>query len=289
MRVLDFFFALRPLVLVPAWSFFVLGWAAAGGAPFPWLRFALLSLVLCGAYLVNQIVDLETDRINGKGFFLQRGIFTPRFYAWAATLFIAASCGIAFVLDASPRAIAVAAALGLAYSMPPLRLAARPGLDLAANAAGYGIVAPWIGAGDALPPARLLAAAALAVAAVFLHTTLLDLEGDRRTGKRTSGTVLGLRGARAGALLCSLAAVALAHGSAPQPQWIATCVLAPLTAAAMVLPHPSGSRLVCVAGTAAFALAAAFLQPIFGAAVVVLVLATRVYYRQRFALAYPAL
>ena len=29
MRLVDFFFAMRPLVLVPAWSFFVLGYGLA--------------------------------------------------------------------------------------------------------------------------------------------------------------------------------------------------------------------------------------------------------------------
>jgi chlorophyll synthase len=290
MRVLDFFFALRPLVMIPAWSFFVLGWAAAGGAAtaFPALRFGLLSLVLCGAYLVNQIVDRESDRINAKGFFLQRGIFAPRTYAWAAAACLVVGCGAAWVFDAAPQRTALAALLGLAYSTPPVRLAARPGFDLAANALGYGVLAPAIGAGDVRLPVLLLAAGALAVAAVFLHTTILDLDGDRRTGKRTSGTALGVRAGRGVAAVCALAGAAAAWGAAPAPQRVATLVLAALTLAAALAPRRVASRAVCVAGTGVFALAAAVACPPFGIAVMGLVIATRIYYRRRFALAYPA-
>jgi chlorophyll synthase len=298
MRLLDFFFALRPLVLVPAWSFFVLGWHASQGAvpaPFPALRFALLTLVLCGAYLVNQIVDRDSDRLNDKGFFLQRGIFAPRDYAWAAALAITAGCALAWVWDAAPLRIAAAAALGLAYSVPPIRLAARPGLDLAANALGYGVLASSIGAGAVRLPLHLFVSGALAVAAVFLHTTILDLDGDRRTGKRTSGAWLGARVAVDVAAVVAVLAAAAAGGavrallSPALLQAAATLALTALALFASLLPRRVSSRAVCVGGSGAFALAAAIACPPFGLAVLALVIVTRVYYRRRFALAYPAL
>jgi 4-hydroxybenzoate polyprenyltransferase len=297
MRLVDFFFALRPLVLVPAWSFFLLGVGLVrhsdAHAPFPALALACFTLVMAGVYLVNQVVDQESDRINGKGFFLQRGIFTPRLYAWVAVAFLAASFAVALWQRASPGWIAMAALLGLAYSLPPVRLAARPGLDLLANAAGYGGIAVVLGnaaAGPAAVPARpwLLASTALAVGAVFVHTTLLDLEGDRRTGKRTLGVVWGAGAMRA--LAAVLAALALAAAGAARNPLLAipAGVLLLMTCAAAWRPARVASRSVCVGGTLVYAAAAGLVWPPFLPALAVLVLLTRLYYRHRFGIAYPA-
>ncbi len=289
MRLLDFCFALRPLVLIPAWSFFVLGWRLyAPSEPFPAGRFAALSLVLAGAYLANQIVDRETDRLNGKGFFLQRGLFTPRTYTIAAAVLTVVGLGVAVWGDAAPRRILVAALLGFAYSVPPVRLAARAGLDLVANAAGYGVLALWIGAGDAKPTWAWLGTG-LAVAAVFVHTTLLDLEGDAHTGKRTIGVALGPRLSRLLALALAAGAVGLVAPYRSMPLVTATGVVGALVAANACLPRRVSSQVVCVGGTAAYALAAAQVAPAYGLALGALVAATRIYYRRRFDLAYPAL
>jgi 4-hydroxybenzoate polyprenyltransferase len=292
MRLLDFFFALRPLVLVPAWTFFLLG-AAAGTDPFPAIRAAALTLVLCGGYLVNQIVDFETDRLNDKGFFLQRGIFTRRAYGVAASLFVVSGLTLALGFRESPLQVLVAAVLVLAYSVPPLRLCARPGADLLANAAGYGVLAPWIGAGSAPLPAPVAVACALAVGAVFVHTTLLDAEGDRRTGKRTTGVVLGPRAARGLATVLAFGAAAASGFAVRDAEFIglasASFLLAVLCLANAVAAHRVSSRTVCTAASAAFALAACVLWPAFALILVALTVMTRWYYRRRFSLAYPSL
>lgn len=288
MRLLDFFFALRPLVLVPAWSFFLLGAASAAALhPFPAVRFLAMTLVLCGGYLVNQVVDFESDRVNGKGLFLQRGLFRRRTYVAAAVACSLAGVGVAAWTHEAPVRTAAAAALVLAYSIPPLRLSARAGLDLAANAAGYGILAPWIGAGSSPPGLAFLTATALAVGAVFVHTTLLDVAGDRATGKTTLGVVLPPAVARGAAAALALPAPLLLARSG-WPAAGAAAVTAVLCVAAAVAPGRCTSRNVCVVSSAAFALAAAAVCLPFGAGVVALAVATRLYYARRFGLAYPA-
>ncbi|UCE02551.1 MAG: UbiA family prenyltransferase [Candidatus Latescibacterota bacterium] len=296
MRLLDFLFALRPLVLVPAWSFFILGWGLLGDAvAFPPDRFLFLSLVLAGVYLVNQVVDFESDRINRKGFFLQQGIFTRRLYVAAAGVLLGAGIAGAVVRDAFPALVVASAFIGLAYSLPPLRLSARPGFDLLANAAGYGLIAVLLGAGrEALASAALRswvavpAASFLAVAAVFLHTTVMDLDGDRRTGKRTSGVLLGRERCVRLAAACGVAATAAALTSATPVLIVACAATAALAILAVVRPS-FPSRAVCVGSTILFVLAAALFAPLFLVAIAALALATRLYYRRRFALAYPAL
>lgn len=286
MRLLDAFFALRPLVLVPAWSFFLLGCDAA----FPALRFGLLSAVLAGAYLVNQVTDFESDRLNGKGLFLQRGIFTRHAYLWWGVGLAIGALGVALLRQERFVWLGTAAALGFAYSVPPLRLVSRPGFDLAANALGYGGVALVLGA-PSLPAVGALrfAACTLAVACVFLHTTLLDLEGDRRTHKRTSGVALGPAAARAGAAAAGAAAVACAVAAKSPGIAAASSATALLAAIALLRPEVVSSRTVVVGATAAFAVAAGVRFPAFLIALFLLVVATRLYYRHRFALRYPAL
>ena len=285
MRLLDFFFALRPLVLLPAWSFFVLGHALTE-TPFPFLRFFLFTLCMCGVHLANQVADFETDRLNAKGLFLQRGVFSRRLYASVAGTMLALALAGAALTGAGVGTLGLVCALGLAYSVPPLRFSARPILDLAANAFGYGAVALWFGAGSAGVPGVYTAAGVCAVGAVFVHTTLLDIEGDARTGKITTGVALGRR--RAGVLAALLGTAALVCAVlTEQPTWISAGAFVAVAAWWAVLRPLFGSRIVVVGGTAAFVLAAGIQQPIFLAFVLLLVAQTRFYYRRRFGLAYP--
>ena len=292
MRVLDFCFALRPLVLIPAWSFFLIGRGTSATEPFPWLRLVVFTSVMAGVHLVNQVVDAESDRINGKGFFLQRGVFARRDYIVAAVLAIGAALGVALARRDAPGLVAVAAALGLAYSLPPLRLTARPGLDVIANAIGYGTIAPMLGGAPrpslATGASTLVFATTLAVAAVFLHTTLLDLEGDRRTGKRTTGVVLGATVTRSLAFLAALGAAVCSTGQGPTLR-IATALLSVASLATILLPARVTSRAIVVGATALFAIVAATAWPPFLLWIFALAIATRVYYARRFALRYPAL
>jgi 4-hydroxybenzoate polyprenyltransferase len=268
-----------------------------GVEPFPTLRFVLLSVVLAAAYLVNQVVDAESDRLNDKGFFLQRRIFTPRLYVVAASVSLVVALGVGLWQEESPRLLLAAAALGLAYSLPPLRLSGRAGFDLLANALGYGGVALLLGAGSLQLPGGItsapwgarLAACMLAVAAVFLHTTVLDLEGDRRTGKRTSGVALGPARTRAAAAALGIAAAVVALFAEATVLLGATLLLVLGVVAACLWPRRVGSAAVGVGGTAVFALAAGVGAPAFPLALIVLVGVTRLYYRRRFNLAYPSL
>jgi 4-hydroxybenzoate polyprenyltransferase len=284
MRWLDAFFALRPLVLIPAWSFFLLGWGASAQGAVPWWRLLQLTAVLMATYLVNQVVDVETDRINDKGLFLQRGVFTRRQYVLAAIVLLGASLLSAWRRGDALLLLVGAAVLGLAYSLPPLRLSHRPWFDLLANGLGYGAVAFVLGRGagawDATAVAQVVCGV-MAVGAVFLHTTLLDLAGDRRCGKRTTGVVLGPGATRRLATLLATLSLAAAWVANAMPLLGACLVLA-------VLAWGASSRRIAVWGTVAFAVAATLLAWWFGAGLLVLAAVTRLYYRRRFAIAYPS-
>ena len=82
MKAVDFFFASRPLLHLPVWSTYLVSLHLhhqINGGQFEWehlLTMISLSLIAAGAYYINQIHDIESDRINDKLGFLQRGILT---------------------------------------------------------------------------------------------------------------------------------------------------------------------------------------------------------------------
>lgn len=89
------------------------------------------------------------------------------------------------------------AAVGWAYNAPPLRLKSRAMGDVAVNALAIGLLGPLVGWQlqrplVEFPPA--LAGLGLALgAALYLPTTVMDLEPDRAAGVRTFAVRFGAR------------------------------------------------------------------------------------------------
>ncbi|HET6348605.1 MAG TPA: UbiA family prenyltransferase, partial [Candidatus Krumholzibacteria bacterium] len=197
-------FVLRPLILIPAWAFYSLG---AHGHRIPRAfehsaviqsAFWCLSGVLASAYVLNQIFDIESDRLNGKGLFLTRHVFRARSMLLIAIVcFAGASLLYSNTHHIQRIPLTAALLLALVYSLPPLRLCARPWFDLASNAIGYGGLAYVIGAGalsnDVMPVVLAAVPWVLLVAGTFLHTTILDVDGDAAAGKHTTTVLIGER------------------------------------------------------------------------------------------------
>ncbi len=197
-------FVLRPVIMIPAWSFYALGVhmppVAGESELFSAIAqpgFWCLTAILACAYVANQVFDQASDRLNGKGLFLTHGVFRTRtMIAIALVCFLAASWLFQRVTGAQRFPLIGAMWLALIYSLPPLRLCSRPWLDLIANAVGYGGLAFAAGASGVSEYA--LAAFLdsypwmLLVAATFLHTTILDVDGDAAARKRTTSVAIGV-------------------------------------------------------------------------------------------------
>ncbi len=301
LKSLDWIFVTRPIVLIPAWAFLLAGYLRAhelagetSAATRPLLvPFGLLTLVLAGVYIVNQIYDRESDKENGKLFLLAEGHIGPR-AAWIEAIVLLA-IGLAATAALRPAllpGLVAAAALGLLYSVPPVRFKARPLVDLAANAVGYGavtfLIGYRVGEGEGLPIARTLPYM-LIVGGVFLHTALVDEEGDRKAGMRTTAILLGGRSAGIAALLL-LVAAAVAGIVVEEPYAaLASIGAAPFFVWAVFLPGRKGSTLAYQWGSLLFVLLLVIREPFFGLWLAVLVAATRLYYRFRFGMVYPRL
>lgn len=294
LRICDFVFVLRPLLLVPAWSFFLLG-AAEAERPAEWIyspRLLCLTCISIVAYLVNQIFDRESDRKNRKCFYLWYGVFRIRaLILLALVFFFAGSVAFQRIDDNGRMALLALLVLSLLYSLPPVRLCARPFADLVANAAGYGALCYLIGYG---PPDTALTAAALhaapwvlLVAATFVYTAIPDIPGDEATGKITTAVHLGPSRSVVLATVLHGAAVLAALAARDVPALAATLLSSPLAGYAFLNRTSAGSSLYVQVTTAVVAVAAIVAWPAFAAVVLPLVFLSRFYHKRRFGITYP--
>jgi 4-hydroxybenzoate polyprenyltransferase len=318
LRAGDFLFVLRPLILVPAWAFYSLG-AHVQGVPRSFEHSAViqsgfwsLSGLLACAYVLNQIFDLESDRLNGKGLFLTRRVFSTRVMLLIALVCFAGASLLNNNTHLIQRVPLVSALLlSLVYSLPPLRLCARPWWDLAANALGYGALAYAIGGGavsnDVMPLILGAVPWVLLVAATFLHTTILDVEGDAAAGKHTTTVVIGER--RSALVSLGFGAAAFVLSIAPwlrhaRMDWVPAMVTGGSLLAFLAAYHrlscsrelPVAERYAVRARTSSYAvqvptalvaLAAAWKDPVFLVLLLPLVAFAHVYNYARFGAGYP--
>ncbi|MDD5529709.1 MAG: UbiA family prenyltransferase [bacterium] len=194
---LDYIFLMRPTLLVPGWTFFLIGFYRTGiSQRIPVLAFVSATLMMGGIYVINQIMDIESDRINKKLYLLPEGYISVK-QAWieAILLFaLAFVCAIPYPLRFKVL-LFVSFIGGILYSVPPFQFKGRPILDLFSNSFGYGLVAfslGWAAVRHVSFDTILYALPYLfAVGAVFINTTIPDMEGDRKSGKITTGVLMG--------------------------------------------------------------------------------------------------
>lgn len=299
-RIGDYIFVLRPLILVPVWSFYLLGarrGAATGLTEYDGSFYGLLSLtgIMASAYLINQVFDTESDRYNAKGHYLTQRIFSVRtVVVLALVTLLAAMRAFSLAPDTQRVALVLALILSLTYSLPPIRLCAKPFLDMAANAFGYGGVAYICGYaafhGDVVMGFWPALPWVMLVAATFLHTTILDIDGDARANKRTTSVAIGTRASALLAMIFAVSGMACAFvlptSNVDVVARIALTLSVPVFVASYLFKKP-GSAFVVQASTLIVTIAAIATAPRFLAVLAPLVIAARFYYRARFGVTYP--
>lgn len=302
MRLFDWIFAARPMLLVPVWTIYLVALRyhhELSGDQFDvsdLLTLLALSLAFAGAYFINQVYDFESDRINEKLGFLQRGLISAR--GMASAFAIVSVAALAIGLSFSfwfLGLIAQVVFLSWAYSAPPLRLKDRPIGGLLANGWAVGVVTSF-----AVMPIQSLDTLGLlgwdnpiyfllAVTAVTVVTTIPDRDGDEATGKRTIAVVMGVRGALGVAWFCLVAAVYVAWRSGyPALVYAALFSLVVVLMAALV-PVPGVVRMAAKMPILVLSLIACAFYPLYFVFLVALIFATRIYYRTRFSKDYPSL
>jgi 4-hydroxybenzoate polyprenyltransferase len=146
-------------------------------------------------YGVNDACDYDTDRHNPKkagGEALVHPGERPALLAVIVALGLLALPPLLATNSRVVAAVALFVALSLAYSVPPLRLKARPGLDSLSNALYLTpLLAGWAFYSPVPPPFPLAVAGAAWCAAMHAYSAIPDIEADTRAGLRTIATLLG--------------------------------------------------------------------------------------------------
>lgn len=184
----------------------------------------VLGPLVWGAVLaVNDLHDLPSDRRNPRKATapLVTGLLTEtdlvRWHAGCTVGAIVVALAIGPVFGAGTAAVLL---LGWLYSAPPIRLKARPGADVVANAVVVGVLAPVAGWSLHRPvgdyPVVLAVLGLLLAAALYLPTTVLDVDADEAAGDTTAAV-------RWTPQLCHRVGLALWVGATAA--WLACCHL----------------------------------------------------------------
>ena len=203
----------------PEWDFIFAGVAYMLSLfyllPFPSLSVAWLSMYVFagGHFSLNAFFDKDSDSLNPRSFSLRNplvtsDLLTPRaIYLWVGLLwFLLIPLNIIVIPNALtfPKlplaffAYFLAVGGSIAYSVPPLRLKARPFIDLIITVLIIGVFIPfYIGllGSETLIDTKLLVygiiLSILLVAGIHLPTILTDLETDIKNGEMTTAVYLG--------------------------------------------------------------------------------------------------
>ncbi|OGJ88588.1 MAG: hypothetical protein A2268_16005 [Candidatus Raymondbacteria bacterium RifOxyA12_full_50_37] len=237
----DALFITRPIIFIPVWGYFILGVYRAKvlfapealyhitilGRDFPiMLSFGsaetitgliMFTLLLGGAYVLNQLTDIEADKENeGLPLIAKAGVSTRLAAIETGILLLVPSLYSVYVGGHTCTLFLCSLLLLVAYSAKPFRFTGRPFLDFLSNALGYGLLAFGLGWLYALGNEFMGVRTYLKEAAPYfffmvagsINSTIPDMEGDEKAGKTTTAVFMGTRlsnGISTGAIICALA------------------------------------------------------------------------------------
>lgn len=258
------------------------------------LVFFLVSISIGAVYILNQIYDVESDRTNRKLFFLAEG-YVPLKNAWLETVLLI-STGIigAFLISFQLGILfGLGFLFGYLYSAPPFSLKNRHIWGLLSNVLGHGSLAFLIGwcinSHLTLKAIVFSGPYLLAVAAVYLNTTLPDIEGDMKAKKVTLGVKLGIPRATLLSVIFVLSSLILAWILKDWVFGMAGVLSFPFFVYAALTKEINGVILSSKMALLFLTIAAAIFYPWYFVLLIVGFLGTRLYYKLRFNMVYPTI
>ncbi|MBN2102774.1 UbiA family prenyltransferase [bacterium] len=250
-----------------------------------------LTLVMAAIYILNQIRDEATDRINRKLFLICDGhVSISKAYA-EAFLFGPAGVILGFLADIRAGFLLTSLLFfgGYIYSYPPMRMKDRPIGGILINGLGgmVNFTLGWISAGGAgwIPLRSLVYFCG--VAAVMLNTTMPDIKGDQKTGKITFAVKYGVRLTVVWALIIEIITVALACYFQEWIIFYPGFVMIPFFIYALSKKHVSDVIRATKYSVFSMAIAICVVFPLFLIPVFVIFFGSKWYYKKRFGFDYP--
>jgi 4-hydroxybenzoate polyprenyltransferase len=300
-ELLDYFFLLRPTLFFPVWTYFLAG--QHGGAqlgtgtaeffhavPSVWILSAV-TLLMGSVFILNQIQDVETDRMNGKQFLLVSGVISGRNAMIEAVVLCLLGLGLAFWTDLLLGIGFLTLFLlgGILYNYPPAIWKNHPILGMAVNVVGGMLIfdAGWVaGGGDQAIPPQVIAYG-LGATAVFLNTTLPDMKGDAKTGKITFGVRYGIGKTAVWALAFESFTVVLSWALREWYLFVPSALVLPLFVYAAARRRLSDTVRATKFSVLALAGSVCIQFPFYLALIFGVFFLSRWYYKKRFRFDYP--
>jgi len=304
LNLFDTIFILRPLILIPVWNFLLIGnFLALQKNLFDGkVLFALLiyTAIMGGVYILNQITDIQTDRLNKKLFIISEGLISPKFakiemfILWILALSLSIKLGFVFFIF-----MIISLILGVAYSLPPIKLKGRPVLDSLVNGVGYGMINFAVGwvlhqPADFFMFLRFLPYF-LSICAVFINTTIADIEGDRKAGETTTGVFFGSEYSSIISTIILIGAIGTAIYFKDYIPLIPSVISLPIFIYVVysLFHKKKFSRRILILSFRLpgfiFTIITGYLYPGYFIFLILLFIAMRIYYKYRFGMTYPTL
>jgi 4-hydroxybenzoate polyprenyltransferase len=297
-NLFDYIFFLRPMLHPPVWTIVILGYYRSPvkpESPMPLIGLLLLSSLAAGwGYVVNQIADIESDRINHKLFFLPENFISVKSACIIAAILAIGTIAGAFCYDVLIGILfTIGIGLGYFYSGKPFLGKNRPVTSTLLNGVAHGMmpfIAGFVGAGGRFGHAAIYSLPYFfSVVAVFIGTTLPDIEGDSATDKRTPGVVLGIRYSAVVMTLSLMMALLSGLVFLDFLFLIAANISLAFYLAAVINPRVRKTVIAVKVSTLLLSIVACWRFWPYAILLVSLFIFTRIYYHYRFGMVYPEL
>jgi 4-hydroxybenzoate polyprenyltransferase len=295
--IFDYLFFLRPILHPPVWTIVILGFFRV---PTSNTNTSLIYLLLLSstaaswAYIVNQISDIESDRINNKLHFLPRGLISLKAaYIMAGLALSITLVGAFLIAPVIGILFTFGLILGFIYSGKPFYGKNRPIISVLSNGIAHGILpflAGYIGAGGRWQAGSVLSLPYFfAVAAVFIGTTIPDIPGDLKISKITLGVALGVRISTYMMTFYLIISLLLSLMVKDTFLTVVAGVSLPFYIAAVIVPTERLILMAIKVSILLLSVAACIRFWPYALVLIGLFVFTRFYYRKRFGIAYPSL
>ena len=307
---LDYFFVLRPSLFFPVWTVSLAGYWAQQRFDRNeiWHDFniiifqsdisyiiviALFTLVMGASFLINQIEDADSDRLNNKLFLIANGDISVR-NAYIETAVVLAIPAVFFLLSRIDLLFVSAAAFivtGFFYSCKPYKMKDRPFGGLVINVLGYYVVFAlgWMIKGEV--NAKMLLHSTpytLGLSAVYFLTLIPDVEGDRNSGKITLAVRYGDKPVLWLGLLTNSLAILAAILSGDLVVLLPTAAVMPFYMLAAITRSLNHALWTTRYATLFLSLMICYRFPLYLLLIIFLYFFARWYYKNRFNVNYPS-
>lgn len=298
LKYLDYLFVIRPVLMPPVWTILLLGHhrssQLSGINHLPGLALLLVTFLVGAVYILNQIFDIESDRLNRKLFFLAQGHISVKAANIETILLNVLSVIPAFMISWQLGLLfTVGMLFGIIYSVPPLSFKNRPIGGLILNALAHGNLAFLIGWCMNQPLSWQSLAFSLpymlAVSAIYLNTTIPDLDGDKRTGKVTLSVKIGKEKTMVISSILVAISIVLSVLVKDIPFLIASFLSLPFFILCAITKKERYISATTKLAILFLSIAAGIFYPWYFAVLIIGFVGTRLYYKARFNLDYPTL